>query len=116
MNQEEFVKIVKLLAEESVLKSIEENWAYPPGKNPSKNLLEISEWYNKLDGNSKNKLRLAIQDAIHHSVFGFFAIIDGVRKSTELEGHYELYFVTPKTRYLLNDLNEELLHDIYNSL
>jgi hypothetical protein len=116
MNQEEFIEIIKLLVRDASIEGVEKKWSNPPGRAPRKELIEISNWYNNLDESNRSKLLLAVKDAVHHSIFGFLTILDDVTKSTEKEGRYELYFVTPDKKYLLNDPNEEYLHDIYNSL
>ena len=48
------------------------------------------------------------------AVFGFLCVLDGVKaiKKTGVKGHLKLYNEKEKKSVLLNDSNEDYLHDL----
>jgi hypothetical protein len=87
----------------------------PPGKEPSADLKEESDWFRGLD--EKNKaiaLRLVSRGA-EMALFGFFCVIDGVSFVDDgpAKGKFEVFFLKAGKRIKLNDEKEEYLHDIY---
>jgi len=59
----------------------------------------------------------ALYEAVDASLFGLLAIIDDVRtiEDTTNKGTFKLFFEKGKERKLLNDKDNEFLHDIYNA-
>lgn len=115
MTKEEFIDILKTNIISDAFDNSKETWVSPPGRNPDKSLLEISKWYRKLNNIEKEKVKIAVFDVLKMSVFSLLTILDDVNKVTDEEGKFELYFVSPNGKILLNDPNEEYLHDIFNS-
>jgi len=89
-----------------------------PGRRPSSQLVALSQWFNQLPDDDKQKVRSAIELAARQSVFGMFAVLDGVRQveDTERKGTLELRYLKDGQSKLLNDPNAELLHDIFNQI
>ena len=115
MNAENFVIALKskLL---SLLPGISKNLIHPPGRKPKELLVKQSEWYNALSENDKTMVNSLIVKGIESAAFHTLCIFDGVSflEDTPEKGVFELYFVKDGKRTLLNNPEEELLHDIFN--
>lgn len=87
----------------------------PAGRKPEQSVVELSEWYYSLSDADREKLMEAVQHAVHASIFTFLCVLDGVStiEDTQNKGELELHYVRDGVRILLNDREEECLHDIY---
>lgn len=114
MNQKYFVEITKKIVAEQAVQDIIENLKCPPGKNPSKESSELSLFYNELTDEEKQKLREIIEQAAETTLFGMLCVLDGVRaiESGEDKGSLELWFRKDNSTMLLNDPDEDFLHDL----
>lgn len=90
----------------------------PPGRKPNKKRIEMSEWYNKLSLENKKELEKLILSTIDFTAFSIFTVLDGEGfiETTPNPTEFELYAVKDGKKTLINDPDEEMLHDIYNSL
>lgn len=117
MNNYEFVEVIKLVVRDGCAEGILEQFTKPSGRNPARKDVELSEWYNLLKERDKEMLKIALIEAIDSAIFGFFCVLDGVRAiENEDKGELELYYVKDNEKILLNDINNELLHDIYQGI
>lgn len=118
MNREEFVKSIKENVRGSSISGTIKNLEKPPGRRPEPELVKLSEWYNGLNESDKGMVFRAIERAVDQSVFGFFAVLDGVRviEDTSLKGMLELYYTNDSSKVLLNNEQDDYLHDIYKDL
>lgn len=114
MNKEEFVESIKSVVISDSIKSVEANLLLPRGKAPRQEMLEMSKWFNVLNSSDKSMLMKIIRESIETSVFGFFCVLDGVRsiENDNEKGSLELYYKKAENRVLLNDPDEEYLHDL----
>ena len=115
MNAEDFV--VELKNEMlMLLPGIVSNLLAPPGRKPKELLVRQSEWYNALSEDDKAMVNSLIVEGIESATFHTLCIFDGVSflEDTPEKGVFELYFVKDGKRTLLNNPEEELLHDIFN--
>jgi hypothetical protein len=66
----------------------------------------------------REMLRKALSDVVRSSIFGFFCVLDGVRTIEDgLEkGKLELWHVKNGQRTLINDSEQDFLHDEYNAV
>lgn len=90
----------------------------PSGKSPSPQLQALSQWFNQLPDTDKAKVQDAITLATRQSVFGMFAVLDGVRQveDSESKGILELRYSRDGQSQLINDPDAEPLHDIFNQI
>lgn len=118
MDQVNFVQLVKKVVTEDTIKSVEELITNPPGRSPQKRLVDLSNWFKGLSEEDKERLRELIKDSANSAVFGFLCAIDGVRSIDNPgdKGRLLLYYEKNGDRVLLNDPDQDFLHDIYNSL
>lgn len=116
MNTQEFIDAVKIRVVSGSLDSIHSILIKPPGREPAQKYVEMSKWYNQLsDGNKSMVLKVA-KESIESAVFGFLCVLDGVSaiENTELKGKLLLYFEKNGERTLLNNSEEDFLHDLFN--
>jgi predicted transcriptional regulator len=117
MNSEEFVKsIIEVVREESISDSIED-LVDPPGRKPSSEDIELSSWFNQLNDKDKEIIAKVVKRATDTTIFGFFTVLDGVRaiENDSNKGKLELYYKKNENINLLNNNQDEYLHDIFNN-
>jgi hypothetical protein len=118
MTREEFIKGIKEslrdYGKEDFISALEK----PPGRQPRAKDIMLSQWYNQLKESDKEKLNEVILEAIDSTLFGFLCILDHVTflEDDEEKTQFQLYANKNGKKMLLNDFNEEFLHDIYNGL
>lgn len=118
MNGEEFVKAIKISVRESTINGSINMLEKPPGRKPRQKNLTQSEWYHNLSEGDNAMLKSIISEVVDASLFGFFAVLDGVRafEDREDKGTLKLFYRNTSEEVLLNNPDEEYLHDIYNGL
>lgn len=118
MERKFFVKAIKESVRDTAVTSTIKNLNKPAGRCPSQENLDLSRWFNGLTESDKEMLKKALLRAVDHSVFGFFAVLDGVRsvEDSPEKGKFELFYKKNSARQLLNCEEDEYLHDIYKQL
>jgi hypothetical protein len=118
MNNMEFVKVINTAVGESAVYGTLKNLENLPGKKPAEQLVILSSWYKQLSEDDKEMVVKVMKAVVNSSIFGFLAVLDGVRivEDNPDKGQFELYYVNGGDRKLLNDANEDYLHDIYKEL
>lgn len=118
MERKYFVKAIKESVRDSAVSSAIKNLNKPAGRRPLQENLDLSQWYNGLTESDKEMLKKAILRAVDHSVFGFFAVLDGVHivEDSPEKGTFDLYYKKNSVKKLLNSEEDEYLHDIYKQL
>jgi hypothetical protein len=113
MNSQEFVDIIKKVVLESSVESTKKVLERPPGRSPSKDLVELSVWYNHLVEIDKEMVIKIVAESVRGGVFGFLCVLDGVRaiEGTD-KGTLKLYYEKGEERVLLNDQDRFGLHDM----
>jgi hypothetical protein len=78
----------------------------------------VSQWFNQLPDADKAKVQDVVKLATRQSVFGVFAVLDGVRQvdGSENKGVLELRYCKNGQSQLINDSNTQPLHDIFNQI
>jgi len=110
-----FVKAIEKVVLDSTVKGIQETLDHPPGRAPSKDLLELSQWYTSLTDKDKQMITKVITKASANAVFGFFCVIDGVRvfEDGPEKGDLELYYKKKNSEtVLLNSPSGNFLHEL----
>ncbi|MDG6896210.1 hypothetical protein [Volucribacter amazonae] len=116
MTQLEFVEILKELIGQGTCDDVIDLLDDPPGRRPAQYLVEMSNFFKSQDENSKEMIKKIISYTADTALFGLFCIIDDVRTFDNEHGHLELFYIKEKIKVLLNDPEQEYLHDIFNSL
>ena len=86
----------------------------PPGKEPEKKIVELSNWFNKLGSEDKIMVMKIVKESVETSVFGFLCVIDGVRviEDSKRKGRLILSYEKQGDVILLNDPDEDYLHNL----
>ncbi|WP_284037136.1 hypothetical protein [Neobacillus sp. 114] len=118
MDSEYFVKGIVSSVRDSAVNDTLSLMEEPPGRRPRKKVIELSEWYNEQSITNKEMIKKALYEVVDASLFGIFAVIDGVRtiEDTENKGVFKLFFNKDGEKKLINEESNEYLHDIYNSI
>lgn len=113
MNDEEFVDAIRHSVLEAAVDSMEKLLDRPPGRSPSKDLVEMSAWYNSLNSADKEVMIKIITESVRGAVFGFLCVLDGVRSiESNDKGILKLYYERRGEKILLNDQDRFNLHDL----
>ena len=117
MDQNEFVEAIKITVLKSAVQSVESVLIKPPGRQPNVKTLKLSAWYNDLNEGDKQKVQEVIQETAEMAEFGFFCVLDGVRtiEDSPEKGRLKLYFEKNGRQVLLNDPDDDYLHDLLNA-
>lgn len=118
MDQIEFIKSIKEVVTESTTHSIEEAITNPPGKVVEETLIDLAKWFRSLSEKEKNMIRMIIKYSADDAVFGFLCVLDGVRaiEDSYYKGKLLLFYERKDERVLINNPDQEELHNIYNGL
>ena len=79
MRTHEFVEAVYAAVYRTAIDGVIRLLAQPPGQHPSPVLSEISNWYNSLDENERDRVREIVRLSVDQAVFGMLASLDGSR-------------------------------------
>ena len=114
MTPKYFVEILKKVVQEQAVKDIIENLLDPPGKNPSQDLIKLGLFYSNLNKDEKALLIKILNEATEMTLFGLLSVLDGVRaiENGEEKGNLELWYRKGEETILINDIDEEFLHDL----
>lgn len=115
MNAEKFVEVIRNVVVNGSEKSVKLNLEQPPGREPLLQLVVMSEWYNQLNENDKVVVAQIIQESVNTAIFSFLCVLDGVKAiENENKGELKLFYENQDIKLLLNDSEEEYLHDLFN--
>jgi len=114
VNNSEFIAIIEDVVSASAIEDTIENLNSPSGRKPDENLVKQSAWFNSLSDSDKNMVKSIISDAVNESVFGFLCVLDGVRSISDSGDSNNLKLTHGDT--LLNDIENECLHDLYKNV
>lgn len=115
MTSSEFIKGIKSAVYDASIVGTISLLQSPPGRKPELELVELSKWYNACSEADKKAIQSIVSLTAKHAVFGFLAVLDGVRQieSTEEKGIFQLQFIKDKKLYIINEPNGEYLHDLF---
>jgi len=93
MTSKEFVEMIRQVVLDAAVVATEKNLLSPPGRS-SLALKQLSTWYKELSAIDQSMVAKCMQRAAHSAVFGFFAVLDGVRviEDTEEKGDLVLEY------------------------
>lgn len=114
MNASEFITAIRSEVQESATDETMSLLQRPPGRRPATLLASLSQWFNALSEADRQGVREVAAMASHAAVFGFLAVLDGVRviEDGPDKGTFELRYVKGEGTTLLNDPARPPLHDI----
>jgi hypothetical protein len=114
MTQKYFIEIVRRVVQQQAVSDILENLENPPGRQPPERIKKLSLFYKQLDKDQQANLKDILNEATEMTLFGMFCVIDGVRsiESGESKGALELWYRKGETTILLNNIEDDFLHDL----
>jgi len=114
MTSEEFIKVIKEVVYKGSVDGVVSLLKNPPGRTPPEELLEMSSFFHSLNDTQKSTLVQIIDMACEDTLFGMLCVLDGVRAIEDGpdKGSLELKFSKNEQSVLLNDPEEDFLHDL----
>ena len=90
------------------------NLKSPPGRNPDKDVVSLSNWYNELSEADKKSINEIIRRSVRAAIFNLFCVLDGVLQIENSfdRGVLKLYYQKGEKQVLLNNHDEDYLHDL----
>lgn len=115
MNANEFVDVLSIAVKNSAVEDTISILDSPPGRKPSKELIELSRFYNSQDDKGKECINKIIKLTANDALFGILCVIDGVRAIEDDRNKGELVLIYQKdNKKTVLNVNRDL-HDIYNA-
>jgi hypothetical protein len=94
------------------IKSVQSLLIKPPGQKPENRLIQISEWYNKLNDSEKSIVIQIIKESVEMGLFAFLCVLDGVKAIENTDkGVFKLYYENGNEKVLLNNPENDYLHN-----
>lgn len=115
MNSEEFVTAISRYVKDAAIEDTIANLKNPPGRRVPPAERITSDWYNALPAADAAQVDSIISAAVHEAVFGLLVVLDGARTVDDGAGRFELTYLAPAGRVLLNDPEAIGLHDLLNA-
>ena len=118
MNQKDFITAIKIAVLDASIEGIRASLTQPVGRNPNVKIKELSQWFNRLSEADKKNIVESVRLAVHASTFNMLCVLDGVNaiETTPDKGEINLSFIKDLKTTRLNGPQDEMLHDIYQSL
>lgn len=122
MSLDIFMHGIKENVRDAAVEDTIEQLKSPSGRNPKRKHVEQSEWFNSLSQSDQSMVISVLHEAVDESLFGLFAILDGVRDINDsvdetYGGRFEVLYVdNNNNRLILNSENNVDLHDAYNAI
>lgn len=114
MNSEEFVDSLRVHVGEAAVEDVISNLKNPPGRRVLLREQQCSDWYNALSEEGVRRVNEIIASAVHDTLFGVLAVLDGARTISNEGGRFELTHVADH-RVVLNDPQGVSLHELMNA-
>lgn len=116
MNTKKFVKAYKTVVADAAIKDSISVFQKPPGRKPSEELIQISNYYNILNLEERKIIDMIVARVSYEASFGALCVLDGVRSIEEEGDKGDISLMYSKDDNIV-DLNKDKdLHDIFNSL
>ena len=113
MNPQEFVDVIAETVLASSVRGMKKRLEQPAGRNPAKETVKLSTWYNNLNPTDKEMVLEVIAKSARDTTFGFLCVLDGVTAiEHEDKGTLKLYYERRNEKVLLNDQHKVNLHEL----
>ena len=117
MTPDSFIAALRVDVRDSAVDGCIGQYESPAGRRPPSALLELSNWFNGLPAKDRVMVERVARDVAGATVFGFLTVLDGDRviEAGPDKGELRLVYVKPPIEQVLNDPDEEALHDRWNA-
>jgi hypothetical protein len=113
MNSQEFVDVISKVVLDSSVDGMQKRLEHPAGRKPSKDVIEMSVWYNNLKEADRKIVLNIIGKSVKDAVFGFLCVLDGAAPIEDSDkGTLKLYYERREEIVLLNDEHKAPLHEL----
>ena len=114
MDAKKFVDVLNIVVRDAAVKNTISILESPPGRKPDKEIIELSEFYNKQAENDRRLMKKIIKYVADDAVFGMLCVLDGVRAiEDDNKGELMLNYHSDKNTIITLNIKKDL-HDIYN--
>jgi len=115
MTSEEFVAALVQVVHEASVTDVIKSLQAPSGRRSDGQQLALMNWFNRISEEDRQRVRQAVERAVHSAIFGTLCVLDGVRAIEDgpAKSELRLLAVNGSTTEWLNSPNAECLHDIY---
>jgi hypothetical protein len=114
VNSEDFVEALKRHVRDAAIEDTIASLKQPPGRRVPPEERARSHWYNALSAEEAEHVKSVIAAAVHETLFGLLAVLDGARTIDDEGGRFELAYVADQ-RAVLNDPEAIGLHELLNA-
>ncbi|MDX5631064.1 MULTISPECIES: hypothetical protein [unclassified Brenneria] len=115
MDTQEFIDVLNTVVRDAAVEDTISILESPPGRKPAKELIKLSEFYNKQNEESKLLINKIMKYVADDAVFGMLCVIDGVRAiEDDNKGELILNYQNAKNSTVTLNANKDL-HDIFNA-
>lgn len=115
MTSEDFVTAISHFVKDAAIEDTIANLKSPPGRRVPPAERIRSDWYSALPAADAAQVDGIISVAVYEAVFGLLAVLDGARTVDGGVGRFELSYLGPNGRVLLNDPQAIGLHDLLSA-
>lgn len=118
MTQEQFIEAIRTEVHNSAVDGMKSTLENPPGRRPAASIKDLSNWYRSLSSDDKERALSLVRHSVHSAIFGFLCVLDGVRsiETGSKNSGLELFHVSGTDRKVISPVENEALHDIYQSM
>jgi|SRR6478752_354965 len=114
---EHFVEGIHDVVYKAAVRDAESLIAHPPGRNPRRELVELSVWWRTLQDSDREMVRSALTMTSDLAVFGLLCVLDNSRPVTNTPGvSLSLQAVVDGVTYQVPHDEAVELHDLFASL
>lgn len=115
MSPKYFIEIIRKIVHEQSVNDTIETLESPIGNETSKESIKHSEFYRSLTDENKEILKNILFNTSEMTIFGLLCVLDGVRaiENGAEKGALELWYRKGDYTELLNDPDNEFLHDLF---
>lgn len=115
MSPKYFVEITRKVVHEQAVNDVIETLLEPVGNKTSQENVQMSAFYGSLTEEQKGVFNRILLNTSEMTMYGLFCVLDGVRavENGENKGSLELWYRNGEFTQLLNDPDDEFLHDLF---
>jgi len=115
MNAVEFVRVIETIVRDASVMDTVSIVRSPPGRQPAPELLNLSEWYSRLDAGDQAMVGRMLAEVARQAVFGFLSVLAVARQvkpSESGKGYFELRYIKGDRQQILSGPAGEVLHEL----
>jgi hypothetical protein len=118
VDKETFVRAIEAVVTNSSVDGVLESLSHPPGRRPSANSVELSDWFTCLDDSARDRIKQVASLAARQATYSFLLVLDDLLtiESSDQKGRIEIFYRKDGLQTWLNSPNSEPLTSIFKAL